>query len=91
MAGGGGGDGILTPTRGSIAMPEILFSRHALEQLADRGTSQQEVEEAIASGEQTPAHRGRIAYRKNFPFGAVWREHYYETKQVMPIVKEEDD
>lgn len=88
--GGGRGDGILSHGSGSRTMPEIIFSRHALEQLADRGTSEQEVEEAIASGERTSAHRGRIAYRKNLRFGAIWREHYYETKQVMPIVKEED-
>ena len=71
-------------------MPEIVCSRHALEQLADRGASQEEVEEAIGSGEQIPANKGRVAYRKNFPFGAEWQDHLYETKQVMPIVKEED-
>lgn len=42
-------------------------------------------------GERVPARQGRAAYRKNFPFRAEWKGRYYETKQVMPIVAEEDD
>ena len=38
-----------------------------------------------------PAERGRIAFRKNFPFLSDWKNRYYEVKQVVPIVVEEED
>jgi hypothetical protein len=67
----------------------IEFSRHALDQLTDRGASRTEVEETIRTGEPIPAKKGRRAYRKNFSYNAVWKGKHYETKQVMPIVVEE--
>jgi hypothetical protein len=70
-------------------MKQIIFSKHALEQLADRGTFQEEVKFVIQQGEQIPAKKGRIAFRKNFVFKLTWKEKYYEIKQVIPIVKEE--
>jgi hypothetical protein len=73
------------------ALKAIVFSQHALGNLEDRGATQNEVEEAIRFGEQIPAKQGRIAFRKNFPFHAIWKGKLYETKQVMPIVVEEQD
>ena len=70
-------------------MKQIIFSKHALEQLADRGTFQEEVKSVIRQGEHIPAKKGRIAFRKNFVFNLTWKEKYYEIKQVIPIVKEE--
>ena len=70
-------------------MKLIEFSQHALDQLVDRGTNRKEVEEAICRGESIPAKKGRLGFRKNFPYSAMWRGRYYETKQVMPIVVEE--
>jgi len=67
----------------------VTFSRHALDQLTDRGATQAEVEEAIKSGERTDAQRERTAFRKNFPHGGVWKGKWYNTKQVKPIVAEE--
>lgn len=49
-------------------MKEIVFSRHALTQMPDRGTTREEVLTAIHTGEQIPAKAGRKAFRKNFPF-----------------------
>ena len=72
-------------------MKAIVFSRHALEQMPDRGTTREEVEAVIHDGERVPAKEGRIAFRKNFPFQQDWKGHYYEVKQVMPIVSEESD
>lgn len=46
---------------------------------------------AINSGERISAKRGRLAFRKNLPFENSWKGRYYETKQVMPIVNEEND
>ncbi len=72
-------------------MKTIIFSRHSLEQMPDRGATREEVEAAIDSGERLPARGRRLAFRKNFPFSKEWKDCYYEMKQVMPIVAEEDD
>ena len=72
-------------------MKTIVFSQHAVEQMPDREAAREEVEAAIHAGERVPAEEGRIAFRKNFPFQQDWKEHYYEVKQVIPIVVEESD
>jgi len=72
-------------------MKPIVFSTHALEQMADRGAQQSEVENAINAGEEIPAKQGRRAFRKNFSFNATWKGRYYDVKQVVPIVAEEPD
>ncbi|MBI4063014.1 MAG: hypothetical protein HY401_01795 [Elusimicrobia bacterium] len=72
-------------------MKRIIFSRHAKDQIVDRGTTENEVRAAIAEGEPAPAKKGRLAFRKNFPYAFKWKGRYYETKQVMPIVIEEAD
>ncbi len=70
-------------------MKTIVFSQHALDQLCDRGASKEEVKLAIQAGEETPAKKGRRAFRKNFHFGSKWKDKQYEVKQVMPIVVDE--
>jgi hypothetical protein len=70
-------------------MRPVIFSRHALAQMPDRGLSYEEVEEAIRSGERIAAKRGLVAFRKNFEVRGNWKGRYYEVKQVMPIVAEE--
>ena len=70
-------------------MKPIVFSTHALGQMADRGTNEAEVEAAVREGEEIPAKQGRRAFRKNFPFGSQWKGRYYEFKQVMPVVADE--
>lgn len=72
-------------------MKPIVFSHHAKDQLAARGATEQEVELAIHEGERAPAKRGRLAFRKNFPFERTWKGIYYEGKQVFPIVVEESE
>jgi hypothetical protein len=74
-----------------MIMKPIVFSTHALEQMADRGTNQSEVEIAISEGEEIPAKQGRRAFRKNFAFNSTWKGRSYDVKQVMPIVAEEPD
>lgn len=59
--------------------------------MALRGATETEVETAIAQGERLPARRERVAFRKNFGFRSTWKGRYHETKQVLPIVVEEDD
>lgn len=72
-------------------MMDIVFSQHALAQMPDRGATKQEVEAAIRNGEKAAARQGRIAFRKNFTFEGAWKGRYYETKQVVSIIKEEAD
>ena len=72
-------------------MKPIVFSTHALGQLADRGTNEAEVETAVREGEEIPAKLGRRAFRKNLLFKAQWKGRYYEIKQVVPVMAEETD
>jgi hypothetical protein len=72
-------------------MKPLYFSRHAREQMRDRGATASEVEEAIQSGERAEASRGRTAFRKNFPYQGEWKGKRYAIKQVRPIVVEEPE
>ncbi len=72
-------------------MKRLIISPHARVQMELRGATDDEVEAAISQGERLPARSGRTAFRKNFTFRAVWKSRYYETKQVVPIVVEEDE
>ena len=72
-------------------MKRIIFSPHAQERLILRGATEAEARTAMLEGERLPARRGRAAFRKNFPFHAEWKGRYYEVKQVMPVVVEEND
>ena len=67
----------------------VVFSRHARQQMLERGASEEEVIEAISDGERTPAKHGRVAYRRNFRYNRIWSGRRYPTKQVMPIAKDE--
>ncbi len=51
----------------------IKFSQHALDNIFDRGTSREKVEQAIRTGERLPAKKGRIAFRKNFSHHGMWK------------------
>lgn len=72
-------------------MKTIEFSRHAREQMAERGASEAEVIETIRNGERVPAKRGRQGYRKNFQYNRRWGGRTYAIKQVLAIVAEETD
>jgi len=69
----------------------IEISPHAHQQMAERGTHETEVFAAIQQGETEPTRKGRIMYRKNFPFEGQWRGRRYRIKQVAPVVAEEGD
>ena len=70
-------------------MKQIVFSEHAIKQMAERGASKKEVIQTIGDGEKLPAKHGRIAYRHNFQYNSKWGNKFYHIKQVMPVVKEE--
>lgn len=70
-------------------MKPIRFTKHALEQCAERGTDEAEVREAIQKGSREPAKRGRVLSRANFQYNNYWQGHFYPIKQVAPVIVEE--
>jgi len=70
---------------------KIIFSKHSLDQIDDRGATKEEVKRTIQEGERISAKEGRLAFRKNFLFTRVWKGKHYRIKQIMPIVVEEKD
>lgn len=73
-------------------MPKpIIFSRHAREQMSERGATESEVIETIRTGEEAPAKRGRQGYRRNFQYNQLWGGRNYAIKQVLAIVVAEGD
>jgi hypothetical protein len=67
----------------------IRLSKHAHDQRSARGATDGEVVEAIWTGTQEPAKRGRLGFRKDFQFGKMWAGKSYATKQVLAIVVDE--
>lgn len=68
----------------------VRFHPHALERLAERGTTEEEVVVTIQNGEQFSAKFGRVGFRKSFPFGATWRGRSYSTKEVAVFAVQEN-
>ncbi len=68
---------------------KIIFSKHALEQMEERGAARSEVSEAITAGEKVLAKKGRVGFRLNFQYNERWAGKQYRVKQVMPVVVEE--
>jgi hypothetical protein len=69
----------------------IRLSGHARGNLAFRGTTEEEIAEAIRTTPWEPAELGRLECRKDFAYGREWNGKFYETKQVRPIFVEEAD
>ena len=69
-------------------MKPIRLTTHALEQLAERGATDDEVKKAIEKGVREPAKRGRFMYRLNFQYNSEWQGKFYAIKQVAPVVVE---
>lgn len=69
-------------------MKPIRFTTHALEQLVERGATEEEVREAIKRGVREPAKRGRLMFRLNFQYNAEWQGKVFAIKQVAPVVVE---
>ena len=55
-----------------------------------RGTSEEEIGEALRTEGWAPAELGRLECRKDFPFGREWNGKVYTIKQVRPIFVEEE-
>jgi len=69
----------------------IRFHPHALERMAQRGATKQEVIVAVEAGERFNAKSNRAGFRRNFAFEKRWRGKQYETKQVEAYAVQQDD
>jgi hypothetical protein len=69
---------------------QIRFTAHSLQRIAKRGTSEQEVIEAIFSGYREPAKDNKIMCRLNLPYNEIWIDTFYPIKQVAPVIVEEE-
>lgn len=69
----------------------VRLSGHARQQLRFRGTTEQEVVEAIRTEPWQPAELGRLECRKDFDFNAEWNRKRYATKRIRPIFVEESE
>jgi len=71
---------------------KVLFHPHAIDRMAERGASPEEVRLTVEQGELFPAKFGRIGFRRNFTFDNYFRGKYYHTKQIEAYaVSEESD
>jgi hypothetical protein len=69
----------------------IRFHPHALERMAQRGATEQEVIVTVETGERFNAKFNRTGFRRNFTFEKQWQGKHYETKQVEAYAVKEDD
>ena len=45
----------------------------------------------VESGEPFPAKFNRVGFRRNFPYGGMWRQKVYENKQIEAYAVREGD
>ena len=70
----------------------VRILHHAKERAVERGATEAEIIATVEEGEQFPVKYGRVGFRRNFPFEAVWGGKYFMAKQVEAYaVKEASD
>lgn len=72
-------------------MKPIVFTRHAMDRIKKRGTTEEDAIRAIRGGYREPAQRGLFAYRLNLEYRRQWDGRYYAVQQVAPVVDETPD
>jgi hypothetical protein len=70
---------------------EVRLHPHAVDRLAGRVTTEQEVVGTVLEGEPFQARFGRSGFRRDFPFRGTWRGRYYETTQIEAYAVREGD
>lgn len=60
----------------------VRLHAHALERIAERGATEDEVVITVETGERFSGKFGRTGFRRNFAFNRKWRGRHYATKQV---------
>ena len=61
------------------------MSGHARSQLPFRGTTEEEIADAIHTADWTAAELSRLQCREDFRFDQEWNGEVYGTKQMRPI------
>lgn len=69
----------------------VRLHPHAIDRLAERGATEEEVVQTVRGGETFPAKFGRAGFRRNFAFNSLWRGRAYATKQVEAYAVAEGD
>ena len=72
-------------------MKPILLTRHAIDNVALRGGTEEEVAYTVENSVWEPAKLDRLECRMNFVFNAYWNGRYFETKQIRAVFVEEED
>jgi hypothetical protein len=75
---------------GSKKRMEIQFHSHALDRMAERGASKEEVITTMEQGEKFPAKFGRTGFRRNFSNHTEHRGKTYNNKQIEAYAVQED-
>ena len=65
-----------------MARGSVDIHSHARERAIERGASEAEIVATVESGQMFPVKYGRTGFRRNFPFGGIWRGKRYATKQI---------
>lgn len=63
-------------------MKPIDFSDHVLQRMIERGTTRQEVEDAVRRGRQVPAREGKIAFRLNLRYQGTRKILWHQTSRA---------
>jgi hypothetical protein len=71
-------------------MVKVRLHPHAVERLAERGATEEEVVATVLQGERFPAKYGRTGFRRNFAFAAERLGRRYASKQVEAYAVEEE-
>jgi hypothetical protein len=67
----------------------VVYTRHAGNRCAARGTTEADVTAAIRNGKREPAQRGLWLYRLNLEYQREWDGKWYAVQQVAPVVEEQ--
>ena len=70
---------------------QVKFTTHSLDRISKRGTSKEEIIQAILNGKREPAKDNKIICRLNFPYNQIWIDTNYTIKQVAPVFVEEEN
>jgi hypothetical protein len=72
------------------AIKPIVFTRHARDRCAGRGTTEADITNAIRGGRREPAQRGLCLYRLNLEYQGEWAGKWYAVQQVAPVEERAD-
>jgi hypothetical protein len=60
----------------------IKIHPHALQRSRERGTTEEEINLVVQTGEAFSAKFNRTGFRLNISFNSIWNENFYQTKQI---------